>query len=426
MVENRANNPGNAQRYDFRGRPNSGTIEIPIAPDNIILVGNPYPSSLDLSLFLLQNSGTGVLSTECYGQVQRRNATTGIAYFWDSDQNGNSHYLQDYVGGYGAFSPVAPCTLGLYEAPLLKTYGAEEKYNGQKGQHYNRKFLPIAQGFMVRGTEGNSVVFENAQRVYQPQEVEKDIKSHEDQKMQQTAKEVAAIPSVKLQVKMNENFVRGLTLGFWATATAGVDVGMDALAYDLSPTDAGWLLDEKSYIIHVRPFDLLDEIPLYLEVEQHSATFVFSAGKPENADIENIFILDQQTNIYHSIFKDTFAITLDPGLYHGRFKLTFVKNITDTQLPENISISEDPTGAVSVFQNNRLGELQIISESYASTKSVGIYDLQGRRIFFRSNFGNRRSISLSTQHLASGVYLIKIIDTNNESITKKVLVLNWQ
>ncbi|HET8754211.1 MAG TPA: secretion protein, partial [Salinimicrobium sp.] len=65
LVDQRQNNPGNSQRYDFRGKPNDGIITIPILEGQSVLVGNPYPSALDLSKFLLENSGSGTLTSEC-------------------------------------------------------------------------------------------------------------------------------------------------------------------------------------------------------------------------------------------------------------------------------------------------------------------------------------------------------------------------
>ena len=51
--ETAVNNPVSAQRYDFRGKPNDGTITIPVTKDLYTLTGNPYPSAIDLSAFLL-------------------------------------------------------------------------------------------------------------------------------------------------------------------------------------------------------------------------------------------------------------------------------------------------------------------------------------------------------------------------------------
>ena len=59
------NNPGSAQRYDFRGKPNDGNITVNVGLNNYTLTGNPYPSALHVNAFLLDAANT---------------ACTGIAY----------------------------------------------------------------------------------------------------------------------------------------------------------------------------------------------------------------------------------------------------------------------------------------------------------------------------------------------------------
>ena len=106
------NNPGNKQRYDFRGLPNDGEIKVPIKNEKSVLVGNPYPSALHLQSFLFENP-----------------ASTGIAYFWDSRDNGDSHYLKDYEGGYGSYSPGA----NAYAPAVFKTYNGGGEETGNSG-----------------------------------------------------------------------------------------------------------------------------------------------------------------------------------------------------------------------------------------------------------------------------------------------------
>jgi hypothetical protein len=50
IVTGSQNNPGSNQRYDFRGKPNDGTIAISMRVE-MVLTGNPYPSAIDLSAF---------------------------------------------------------------------------------------------------------------------------------------------------------------------------------------------------------------------------------------------------------------------------------------------------------------------------------------------------------------------------------------
>lgn len=423
LIDGEANNSGSAQRYDFRGRPNSGTIEIPISPETFVLVGNPYPSALDLSLFLLENSGAGSFKTICYGEINRRNAITGVAYFWDSKENGSSHYLDDYEGGYGAFSPIDPCTTGVYEKPLFKAANSGN-YTGSSGNHYERRFVPVAQGFMVQGVDSKNLQFKNSQRIFRKEGHHSHFKQAGKKNKAAPGKDLEVVPKLQLLVNFNNEYVRSLSLAFWASATSGIDAGMDAIAFNLAPADAGWLQENGSYVIDVRPFDITTEVPLFLVVDKEDMEITFSAGDFENLSLQNLYILDTETNIYNSIKEAPFSMNLAPGSYHGRFKLAFAEKISLTALPEELILEEDRVKDVSIFQNKYLGEVEILANSSAPVKSVALFDLQGKRLFFRSNFDNRRSIGISTRQLANAIYIIKVTNMNNLKTTRKIIVLN--
>ena len=422
MVEGRANNPGNAQRYDFRGRPNSGTFEVPVATDGFTLVGNPYPSALDISLFLLENSGSGNFKPKCYEDITRRDATTGIAYFWDSKENGDSHYLDDYEGGYGAFSPIDPCTTGVYERPLLKNV-SRESAPASYGEHYERRFVPVAQGFMVQGVANDKLVFKNSQRIFRKEGANSDFK-HATSKGQALTSELVEIPKIKFQIKVGEEYTRSMTLAFWPTSTRGVDPGMDAAAYDVAPADIGWLHGEENYVIDVRPFDIAEEIPLFLNIEKEGVQLNFSVIDLGQSGLNNIFLVDTETGTYTPIIKENFILSLEPGNYSGRFKIAFAEKIDLAALPEELVVPETEEPGFSVFQNNHLGELEITGDATFPVKSVGIFDLQGKRLYFRSNFDNRRYISINSRNWVSGVYIVKVTNMNNKRISKKISVLN--
>ena len=422
-VEDRPNNPGNAQRYDFRGKPVSGVIEIPITQDNFVLVGNPYPSAFDLSRFLLENSGTGVLKSGCYANLDRRNVTTGIAYFWDSKENGNSHYLEDYMGGYGAFSPIDPCTTGIYEPPVFKKISGAE--DGSKGKYLHQKDLPVAQGFMVQGAEDGKMIFRNSHRKFLPEEITKGGSSPGTiEKKHLHSAENAQLSILQLKVSVGEQYTRSLSLAFWPEATPGVDAGMDAETFEVAPTDAGWFLEDKSFVIDVRPFDVSEEIPLFLQVEEQLPKMTFSAGNSTNAPVKEIFLVDSETGNYFSISKEPLTLELEPGTYHGRYKVAFAEKIPQEELPQEFFEDETVAPKFDIFQNNRQGELQVLGNDYFPVKAIGIFDLQGKRMWYRSNFDNRRSIEISTRPWANGVYIVKVTGMDNQKTVKKISIYN--
>ncbi|MGO4911353.1 T9SS type A sorting domain-containing protein [Leeuwenhoekiella sp. W20_SRS_FM14] len=123
--------PSGIVPIDFRGRPNNGTINVDVAASNLSLVGNPYPSAMNLSFYLLSNSGaSSAMLADCIGTFDPataptavNNSITGLAYFWESDPNVKSHYIQDYQGGYGTFSPLLACnSAGEYSPAVFITY----------------------------------------------------------------------------------------------------------------------------------------------------------------------------------------------------------------------------------------------------------------------------------------------------------------
>jgi hypothetical protein len=85
------------QNYVFKGRPNNGDITLELdktSGDVDRLVGNPYPSAIDATDFILDN-----LSIADGGNNATGTVFNGAVYFWDHFGEENSHNLGDYVGG---------------------------------------------------------------------------------------------------------------------------------------------------------------------------------------------------------------------------------------------------------------------------------------------------------------------------------------
>ncbi|NJW54119.1 T9SS type A sorting domain-containing protein [Salinimicrobium oceani] len=423
VVDEQQNNSGNAQRYDFRGRANSGNIEIPVKSGDFVLVGNPYPSSLDLSLFLLENSGEGSLKTACYEDISRNGVTTGIAYFWDSRENGSSHYLEDYVGGYGAYSPVDPCTTGVYESPVFRKVLSGEE-DGSKGKNFSPRVLPIGRGFMVQSLNDGKIVFRNRQRQFGSKTGHPEKQRETNHKKHFPGTEKIVLPKLKLAFTVEDHYERQLTIAFWDEATTEIDPGMDAEAFEIATTDAGFYHEEKSFVIDVRPQDISQEIPIFLQVQEPYLKMSFSRAHSENLDFDNLYILDTETNEYFSIKEEAFTVELQPGNYHGRFRLAFAEKIPQEELPQVFFEEDAIPPKFDIIQNNYLGELEIIGNDHSPVKAVGIFDLQGKRLLYRTGFDNRRSISITTGNWANAVYIVKVTGMDNKKTTKKISVYN--
>jgi hypothetical protein len=104
-VQNNAGGNG-AQRYDFRGKPNDGNISVSVASGMTTLTGNPYPSAIDMQLFLADNLAV----------------CDGNALYWEQDKSVNSHFIAAYRGGYGVYNGAS----NIYTPATFYTYDRQE------------------------------------------------------------------------------------------------------------------------------------------------------------------------------------------------------------------------------------------------------------------------------------------------------------
>src|SRR5690554_6339450 len=92
------------ETYEFRGRPNSGTFNIPVqgpdspgnnpnVPQRMTLSGNPYPSALDLNWVFWDTDNEDKLDA---------------FYYYDADRTVGSHFYSDKPYGFATWIPNAP------------------------------------------------------------------------------------------------------------------------------------------------------------------------------------------------------------------------------------------------------------------------------------------------------------------------------
>lgn len=407
------NNPGGAQRYDFNGKPNDGNIDITLGVNNATLTGNPYPSALHLNAFLLDASNT---------------ATGGIAYFWEQDKNVNSHTLINYRGGYGSYSPVSLASNGVYVPATFNSYNGDGSVNNtgsSSGLAIERKYTPIGQGFVISATASGTATFKNAHRVYYQEgsgfsQFEKQVPKEKQAKKEQTDKEevVEEVSHFKLNTIINNQFTRQLALVFLPEATDGIDIGIDALNMDEAlPNDVNFWLENGNYVIEGVDFDVTKRIPLAVKVTT-TTTFKFYIPKVVNFDTSQmIYIHDALDDSYHDIKNAAYEITVQPGVYSERFKITF-KN-------QN-SLGTDSAAHKTFFimQDNVTSSLKVSNPNNFSLKSFRLYDMLGKVVQSKKNLGNDQSYIFSTAVLSNGVYISEFLTTDNERFTEKIVVSN--
>jgi hypothetical protein len=418
-----ANNPGANQRYDFRGKPNDGTIGITVAAGMRTLTGNPYPSAINLNLFLRDPANLEVMN--------------GTAYFWEHNDAVNSHYLEAYQGGYGTyianngdFSP------GTYTSATWNTYNADGTLNTSgvsTGSTYKRMFTPIGQGFKIEGIAAGTAQMKNTYRVFVKEGVAN------NSQFERNGSEVSGsdrwdgiqnvagtdytqysnkeLPQIKIHTVLNNQYSREVALAFNDQATDGFDLGMDAKAPEYTlPNDAYFPLDATNqFVISTLPFSIDKRIPFAFKAGVQT-TFKVTVGNTVNfTDAENVYLFDKQTGIYHDIKNNFFEITLPVGVVKDRFEITF----KDATLSTN---SNALAQSLTVYQNNGTKNLTILNPQMQDLKSCTMYDVAGKLIFSKNSLGTNSEYTFPTSNLSDGIYIVRVNASNNQEMGIKVIV----
>ncbi|RTY98595.1 T9SS type A sorting domain-containing protein [Flavobacterium sp. RSP49] len=413
------NNPGSQQRYDFRGKPNDGTIAIPVAVEQFTLTGNPYPSAIDLSAFLLAE-------TNC----------TGIAYFWEQDATVNSHYIADYKGGYGAFSPGALGSAGIYVPATFNSYdgSGNEGAAGVTGGNYQRRFSPIGQGFLIGGLANGFVEMKNSYRRFVKETVSNQARTRitgvsktkkniglmtqKQSGFDYTSLDLVTTPQIRFNTLMNDHGVRQLALALIPEATDGIDRAMDAISSsDSTPADVYFVLEDSEFIINAIRFDSDKKIPLGFRNDK-SANYKITVNEILNLpEVANIYLHDKKSDRYFDIKNDFHELSLPAGVNNTQFEITFKNN-------SSLGVEEAVRKDFVIYQNNSAKDLKISNPMLLDLAACSLYDVAGKLIFKKENLGVNASYAFSTAGLRDGIYIVKLATKDKIEVGQKIIIKN--
>ncbi|WP_026451934.1 T9SS type A sorting domain-containing protein [Aequorivita capsosiphonis] len=88
----------------------------------------------------------------------------------------------------------------------------------------------------------------------------------------------------------------------------------------------------------------------------------------------------------------------------------------------DVNENELASSSIKVYPNPATSEFTI-SQSFTSEGTVQLYDMSGKKIkeLFHGDFGTNKNISIKTDGIANGFYLIKL-NQGKQSITKKLII----
>ncbi len=107
-------------------------------------------------------------------------------------------------------------------------------------------------------------------------------------------------------------------------------------------------------------------------------------------------------------------------LYAG----TFGRAMHSYDVSDILSVGENEltSNSIKIYPNPAISEFTI-SQNLSSEGTVQLYDISGKKIkeLFRGNFGTNKNITVKTDGIAAGIYLVKV-NSGKQSVTKKLVI----
>ncbi|MCH9661723.1 MAG: T9SS type A sorting domain-containing protein [Bacteroidetes bacterium] len=455
----------NNQRYEFRGRPFNGDITVPVQTSAIpfqntvedyyyfTLSGNPYASALDLKDVFYETGNEEIIQ---------------FAY-WDEDRSINSHYYLDNKGGYGTWVPgpeADDTNAGLYVRPNFMNYDADgdpTTDTGVDGEIIERRYAPIGQGFMIVSDSLDlgiqTVTIKNSHRQY-VKEGAANLSEHKFGENNETSNKFTGpittpggddpapdnsefyTPHLRLNAIFGDNsHFREMILAFHDTATDNFDRGMDArhpmdgaISESYMPLRYGNQDDgdpdkfDRNLVIQTVPYDdIRKRVPIAFQLDNQE-TIELMAIDEVNLPFSKAYLYDSANNSYQQITAgESASLNLYPGIYEGRFFITFRGPYIDTDVSLGEEINEakrDLLANVDFVQNNPSATLQVNNPEGFNVKDLSIFDMTGKLVLTQQNLGQQNRLSFPTGNFADGIYLVRLTTSDNLKVDYKINVIN--
>jgi hypothetical protein len=412
-------NPVAQQEYIFEGKPNNGTILINVSdkggPGSVAsvsatsyLLGNPYPSALDVHKFIDDNAGV----------------ISGTLQLWQQ-WSGSSHYLNEYNGGYAQVNKLGSCR--AYQ--FVGFYGATN--GSQDGTITPTKYLPVGQGFITEIIAPGTVKFNNSQRVF-VKEADADgsysngsvftKSNNKKEKESSAAKEVDSTAFQKIRLEFNSVVGpptrRELLLGFSTLTTDDFDYGYDAECGDNNNNDLNLSFEGKNMNIQAYG-PITDEkvIPLNFK-SSASNTFELKIVETENIESDQeIYLKDNLTGEYFDLTQGTpYSFSSDQGKFNNRFEIVFQSEqqslgTEEAKVTENFIYYQNSSHTIYAKKLN------------SSVKRFALVNTLGQSVMELTNVSQEvLNNGLKLPNVSTGTYIACFRTDSNQVITKKIIV----
>ncbi|MEM0575237.1 T9SS sorting signal type C domain-containing protein [Flavobacterium polysaccharolyticum] len=365
-----------SQPVAFKGVPNNGNYPFAVGPNELNLIGNPYPSAIRADDFINANSAI----------------INGALYFWTHNTaiTNNTYTADDYAsytlaGGTGTSK--APST-GL-------------------GGTVPDGFIAAGQSFFVENSIAGSFQFTNAMRV---------AGNNSQFFKQANTQKTAAVEKNRVWLNLTNSggAFKQLLVGYITGATNDWDNLYDGPTFDGQEFVDFYSVNQgKNLTIQGRalPFLETDIVPLGYR-STISGAFDISIDNRDGALAgQEIWLEDKKTNTLHELTKGKYTFTAINGVENDRFVLKYTNKTLGTDDNE----VADKSFIVSV-KNKKI----TLTSSAEAITQVQVFDLLGRKVYDKSKI-NAQEWSISNLPSSEQTLIVKTTLANGAITNKKII-----
>ena len=413
-------NTGSEQQYIFEGKPNNGTILIDgqdVGGDGSVtavtktsyLLGNPYPSAIDLHKFIDDNA----------------DVIDGTIQLWQQ-WSGNSHYLNEYEGGYAQVNK----TGSIRAFQFMGKEGANTGVliaNAVKPSRY----LPVGQGFVTEIKKDGKVEFNNNQRVF-IKEADADgtydngstfFKGNSKSESNAIPEQTTAFEFQKIRLELKSvngpNANRELLLGFSTETTDGYDYGYDAENAVTSKDDIHLNLEGKDMNIQAYSEITADKVIALNFKSSGKYMFEIKITETENiAEDQAIFLKDNVTGKYFDLTQKTaYGFTSEAGKFNRRFEIVFKGEYQEISPEEEVLAKEN-----HMYYKNTTNTL-FVKKLNSNVSKLSLINMRGQVVLEMGDVSTGRlENGIQFNNVSSGAYVVWMRTEASEVLTKKIIV----
>lgn len=378
----------------FVGVPQNGIISFPLANSNTgsstslgtNLVGNPYPSNIDLvKLYALNSGKTGGASVS---------PISATFYLWDSTVN------TDYTQQGSSYSGQAYAVFNAAAGSKGTGTSAAGYLTGNiSGKKTPTQVVKVGQGFLVKSLTKNGVLqFSNAVRTDSSAPIEfmgKTTGEKEDDRYWLTM----TAPS-QLKTSMAVVYFDGGSQGFGVEDSESRG-GSDELFS---------MVDGTKTAINGRNIFSNDDTVALGARHFVNGQYTISLEKAEGifANGQAVYLKDKNTGIWTDLTQGSYSFTAGAGETTGRFE---IKYQTEAVLSSEGTVKEELT----VYRENN--DFVVKSASKKIT-ALELYDMNGRLVVQTKPHSNSAVVRATA--LTSGIYIMKI-EQDGKVTAKKII-----